>query len=203
MSSEIECLTLLKTQMVDFLDELIESFPTEPDFVIFRIFVKDRLPIQDIMEYIVKNLCPLQDMVKNRDEKFFINNNLLFEKFDDKKTLGEELLTPTKIYVKSCLSAIKTSKVKALAHITGGGLIENLPRVLSPNLTPKIDYNSWKKPEIFSYLQKLGKVEDGEMHRTFNCGVGMAVVVDKNSADLVKNVLEKSGEIVHFIGELA
>jgi phosphoribosylaminoimidazole synthetase len=131
-------------------------------------------------------------------------NSLNFSnKFDDKKTLGEELFTPTKIYVKSCLSAIKTSKVKALAHITGGGLIENLPRVLSPNLTPKIDYNSWKKPEIFSYLQKLGKVEDGEMHRTFNCGVGMAVVVDKNSADLVKNVLEKSGEIVHFIGELA
>lgn len=85
MSSEIELLTHLKTQLVNFLDELIESFPKEPDFVIFRIFVNDRLPITDIMKYITINLCPLQDMIKNKDEKFFLNHNILFEKFDDQE----------------------------------------------------------------------------------------------------------------------
>jgi len=81
MSSEIEILIQLKTQLVNFLDELIESFPNEPDFVIFRIFVNDRIPIADIMKYITLNLCPLQEMVKARDEQFFLNNNVLFEKF--------------------------------------------------------------------------------------------------------------------------
>jgi hypothetical protein len=83
MSSETEILIQLKTQLVNFLDELIESFPSEPDFVIFRIFVNDRLPILDIMKYIVANLCPLHDMIKNRDEKFFLNHNILFEKFNE------------------------------------------------------------------------------------------------------------------------
>jgi hypothetical protein len=79
--SEIEILIQLKTQMVNFLDELIESFPNEPDFVIFRIFVNDRIPIADIMKYITTNLCPLQDMIKNKDDQFFLNHNVLFEKF--------------------------------------------------------------------------------------------------------------------------
>lgn len=86
MSSELELLIQLKTQMVNFLDELIESFPDEPDFVIFRIFVKDQIPVADIMKYIAIKLVPLQHMVKNRDEKFFLNNNILFEKFDEKKS---------------------------------------------------------------------------------------------------------------------
>ena len=81
--AEIQLLTQLKKQLVTFLDELIESFPDEPDFVIFRIFVNDRLPIVDIMNYIVTELCPLKDMIKNRDEKFFLNYNVLFEKFDE------------------------------------------------------------------------------------------------------------------------
>lgn len=83
MSSELELLIQLKTQLVNFLDELIESFPSEPDFVIFRIFVNDRIPIADIMKYITINLCPLQEMVKNRDETFFFNHNILFEKFNE------------------------------------------------------------------------------------------------------------------------
>lgn len=86
MSSELELLIQLKTQMVNFLDELIESFPREPDFVIFRIFVKDQIPIADIMNYIAVKLVPLQDMIKARDESFFLNNNVLFEKFDEKKS---------------------------------------------------------------------------------------------------------------------
>ena len=86
MSSELEILIQLKTQMVNFLDELIETFPNEPDFVIFRIFINDQIPIIDVMEYIAEKICPLQEMVKKRDEKFFINYNALFEKFDEKKS---------------------------------------------------------------------------------------------------------------------
>ena len=117
--------------------------------------------------------------------------------------MGEELLTPTKIYVKSCLEAIRSKKVKALSHITGGGLTENLPRVLSKNVTPKINFKSWKRPEIFDKLQLLGKVTDEEMRRTFNCGIGMVLVVEKNHAEEVKNILIQAGEEVSIIGELA
>jgi phosphoribosylaminoimidazole synthetase len=125
------------------------------------------------------------------------------DKFSDEKTVGEALLTPTRIYVKSCLEAIKSGKVKALSHITGGGLTENLPRVLSKNVTPKIDYNSWTRPAIFDYLQKLGNVTEEEMHRTFNCGIGMVLVVEKGDENEVKTILEKAGEEVFIIGELA
>ena len=83
MSSEIEILTQLKTQLINFLDELIETFPSEPDFVVFRIFANDRIPITEIMNYIVNNLCPLGEMVKNQDEKFFLNYNILFETFTE------------------------------------------------------------------------------------------------------------------------
>lgn len=124
------------------------------------------------------------------------------DKFSDEKTIGEVLLTPTKIYVKSCLAAIKTNKIKALAHITGGGIIENLPRVLSKNTQPKIDYSAWKMPEIFSYLQKLGDVSDDEMRRTFNCGIGMILVCDKEDADEVLTILKNHGEEALVIGKL-
>ncbi len=118
------------------------------------------------------------------------------------QTLGNLLLTPTKIYVKSCLAAIKTGKVKALSHITGGGLTENLPRVLSKNVIPKIDYTSWALPEIFAYLQDLGNLSDEEMRRTFNCGIGMVLVVEKGDVEEIKDVLQKAGEEVFVIGEL-
>mgnify|MGYP006273951301 CR=1 FL=1 len=83
--SELVLLTKLKTNLVNFLDELIESFPSEPDFVIFRIFVKDRIPMTDVMDYIVKNVCPFYEDVKNRNEKVLLENNILFEKFDQNK----------------------------------------------------------------------------------------------------------------------
>ena len=136
--------------------------------------------------------------------RFILEKNLVnfSDKFSAEKTVGEALLTPTKIYVKSCLEAIKTGKVKALSHITGGGLTENLPRVLSKNVTPKIDYKSWIRPEIFDYLQKLGNVTNEEMHRTFNCGIGMVLVVAKGDENEVKAILEKAGEEVFVIGEL-
>ncbi len=120
----------------------------------------------------------------------------------NQQTFAEVLLTPTKIYVKSCLSAIKTGKIKALAHITGGGLTENLPRVLSQNASPKINYNSWQQPEIFTILQKLGKIDQQEMLRTFNCGIGMVLVVDKNHAQEITSLLQENQETVFFIGEL-
>jgi phosphoribosylaminoimidazole synthetase len=125
--------------------------------------------------------------------------------FSDKlgeKTIGEVLLTPTKVYVKSCLAAVKTNKVKALSHITGGGLTENLPRVLSKNTTPKIDYSAWQLPEIFAYLQELGNVSDEEMHRTFNCGIGMVLVVGKGDVEEVLNILQDQGEEAVVIGFL-
>ena len=86
MSSELELLIQLKTQLVNFLDELIETFPSEPDFVIFRIFINDQIPILDIMLYIIDELCPLYDMVKEKNEAFFLEHNILFAKFDEKKS---------------------------------------------------------------------------------------------------------------------
>jgi phosphoribosylaminoimidazole synthetase len=130
-------------------------------------------------------------------------NNLKFsDKSFDERTIGEVLLEPTKIYVKSCLKAIESGKVKALSHITGGGLTENLPRVLSVTTTPKIDYKSWDRPEIFNFLQKLGNVTDEEMHRTFNCGIGMVLVVEKGSENEVLEIVKAQGENAFIIGEL-
>ena len=116
------------------------------------------------------------------------------------KTVGEAIIEPTKIYVRSCLNAIKTGKVKALAHITGGGLLENIPRVLPDNLEAKINYDSWKMPEIFWFLQDQGNIEDHEMHRTFNCGIGMILVVEKNDVELIKSKLAEFNEEALEIG---
>lgn len=119
------------------------------------------------------------------------------------KTVGEHLIEPTKIYVKSCLEAVKTGKVKAMAHITGGGLIENIPRVLSKGSSANIDYTSWQQNEIFSFLQNEGGVADEEMHLTFNCGIGMVLVADKNDADSLIENLVSNGEEAVVIGEIA
>lgn len=127
------------------------------------------------------------------------NINLDF-KLPSGKNLGEALLEPTKIYVKSCLNAIKTGKVKALAHITGGGLLENIPRVLPKNLTAEIDYKSWQLPELFQFLKTAGNVKDTEMQRTFNCGIGMVLVVDKSDFSLIKTKLAEFDEEVLEIG---
>lgn len=133
-------------------------------------------------------------------------NNINFEdkiaEFGDQK-IGDVLLTPTKIYVKPCLAAIKTGNVKALAHITGGGLVENLPRVLNEGLEANIDYDSWQRPDIFPWLQKLGNVSDDEMHRTFNCGIGMVLVVAPKHVEEIQEILEKSGEKSYIIGSLS
>jgi phosphoribosylaminoimidazole synthetase len=136
--------------------------------------------------------------------RYILKQNSLnfFDIAFDKKTFAEILITPTKIYVKSVLEVLKTNKIKALAHITGGGIVENIPRVLSKNLQAKINYKAWQMPEIFKLLQKIGKVSDEEMYRTFNCGIGMALVVNKNNVDEIKQILQANGEEVFEIGEL-
>lgn len=125
-------------------------------------------------------------------------------------SLGEALLTPTRIYVKPLLSALRTfqpsketTTIKGLAHITGGGLVENVPRMLPANLAARIDATSWGGlPPVFHWLKDQGNVSASEMARTFNVGIGMAVVVEKRAAEEVKAFLEKEGESVFVIGEL-
>jgi phosphoribosylformylglycinamidine cyclo-ligase len=120
----------------------------------------------------------------------------------DEKQL-QELLEPTKIYVQSILDVIQTVNIKAISHITGGGLIENIPRVLPNNMSAVIDTNSWQIPNIFRYLQTAGNIDDSEMFRVLNCGVGMIVVVDaKDEGKTIQRLIE-SGENAWKIGSIA
>lgn len=116
------------------------------------------------------------------------------------KSVGELLLTPTKIYVKPLLKLFEKISVHALAHITGGGLIENLPRVLPDNTRAFINKNSWEMPEIFSWLQRHGNVADEEMYRTFNCGIGMVLCVTKQDVAKTIEILREAGETAWPIG---
>ena len=120
--------------------------------------------------------------------------------FDPARSLAEALLVPTRIYVKSCLAAIRDGGVKALAHITGGGLIENIPRVLPDNVAVDIDATAWPLPPVFRWLAEAGGVATTEMARTFNCGIGMVVVVAADRADALTRIFEAGGETVHRIG---
>lgn len=123
--------------------------------------------------------------------------------FAEGQPLGAALLTPTRIYVKPLLKAIKETKaLKALAHITGGGFPENIPRVLPKHLAAEIDLSSFQVPSVFSWLAKTGGVAQNEMLRTFNCGIGMIVVVPADKVDEVTNVLEAEGETVARLGRM-
>ncbi|MDM8335347.1 phosphoribosylformylglycinamidine cyclo-ligase [Wolbachia pipientis] len=113
---------------------------------------------------------------------------------------GEVLLKPTKIYVDSLLPIV--SQVKGIAHITGGGLVDNIPRILPKNLLANININSWKWPDIFLWLAEEGKIEKGEMLKTFNCGIGMILIVDPENIQSVENHFQKRREKVEVIGEL-
>ncbi|MBB3314227.1 phosphoribosylformylglycinamidine cyclo-ligase [Rhizobium sp. BK181] len=123
--------------------------------------------------------------------------------FAEGKSLGEALLTPTRIYVKPLLKAIRETKaIKALAHITGGGFPENIPRVLPKHLAAEIDLTAVKVPAVFSWLSKTGGVEANEMLRTFNCGIGMIAVVSAESVATVTAALEAEGETVVTLGRM-
>ena len=122
--------------------------------------------------------------------------------FDPQRSLGEALLAPTRIYVKSCLAAHRAGRVKALAHITGGGLIENLPRVLPPGVGVEIDGLSWALPAVCAWLARDGGVALADMVRTFNCGIGMAVVVAPDDAAAAAEVFAAQGETLWPIGRV-
>jgi phosphoribosylformylglycinamidine cyclo-ligase len=123
--------------------------------------------------------------------------------FEPGQNLGEALLRPTRIYVRACLAAIRrTGAVKGLAHITGGGLLENVPRVLPAHLAAEIDLASIPVPPVFRWLAQAGPVEEPEMLRTFNCGIGMIMMIDPSACDLIRAVLKKHGEPVVELGRL-
>ena len=116
--------------------------------------------------------------------------------------LSDVLMKPTKIYVKSILSLIEKINVHAMAHITGGGIMENLPRVLPIHLCAKINKNSWELPHLFQWLKDEANLDDTELYKTFNCGIGMAIIVDEKDAHEASNLLRELGEEVHTIGRI-
>lgn len=117
--------------------------------------------------------------------------------------LGEELLRPTRIYVETILNLIKNYRVRGIVHITGGGLIDNVPRVLPQGCQARIEKDSWNWPPIFGFLQENGNITDAEMYKTFNCGIGLCVIVDANDADDVVRQVGALGESAFVIGEIA
>ena len=118
----------------------------------------------------------------------------------DQSTLGETLLRPTRIYVKPLLSLLEEVDIHAMAHITGGGLLENIPRVLPEFTQAHLDKTAWLTPRIFQWLQEKGDIQPQEMYRTFNCGIGMVICVAKKDVSTTLNHLTKAGEIASVIG---
>lgn len=125
--------------------------------------------------------------------------------FDNGKTLREALIAPTRLYVRSVLSLIRHESltVKGLAHITGGGLLENIPRVLPDHCQAVLHEASWELPKLFRWLQAQGNVEQNEMYRVFNCGIGMVVIVSAEQAEAAQAHLVAQGETVYRLGEIA
>ena len=123
--------------------------------------------------------------------------------FEPSRSLGEALLTPTRLYVRSCLAAVrKTKAVKALAHITGGGFVDNIPRVLPDGLSVALDLDCVPVPPVFKWLAGTGKVAETEMLRTFNCGIGMVAVLDRTGAEAAIQQFAENGETVVRLGEV-
>ncbi len=120
--------------------------------------------------------------------------------FETQTLMGDVLLRPTRIYVKSCLAAIERGGVKALAHITGGGLTENLPRVLPQGVAARIDLDSWMLPPLFAWLADVGNLDRQELLRTFNCGIGMILVVAADAVGSVTDAFAANGEEIVEIG---
>ncbi len=118
----------------------------------------------------------------------------------DGKPLADLIMAPTRIYVKPLLALIKSLTVKGMAHITGGGLLENVPRVLPENVVAQLNGKDWHTPALFDWLREMGNVAPQEMYRTFNCGIGMVVIVDKRDADAALKQLNATGETATVIG---
>ncbi|MCO6516344.1 MAG: phosphoribosylformylglycinamidine cyclo-ligase [Snodgrassella sp.] len=122
--------------------------------------------------------------------------------FENGKTLRQAIIAPTRLYVKPVLAALKQFTIKGMAHITGGGISENVPRILPDNTVAAIDAQSWPLPKLFQWLQQAGQVDIQEMYRTFNCGIGMVVIVDAADAVAVQHFLQQQGETVYQIGTI-
>ena len=120
----------------------------------------------------------------------------------DGQPFRERVMAPTRLYVKPVLAAMQQVRTKGMSHITGGGLVENIPRCLPENTKAVLDNSAWPRPEIFSWLQREGGVAEGEMHRTFNCGIGFVVIVSAADADQATQVLQAQGQTVYRIGRI-
>ena len=130
------------------------------------------------------------------------SNPDLDAEFDGGKTLRQAVIAPTRLYVKPILAALEKFEIKGMAHITGGGLTENIPRVLPENCVAQIDAQSWPLPKLFQWLQQAGNVERQEMYRTFNCGIGMVVIVPADQAEAVQAFLAEQGETMYRLGTI-
>ncbi len=126
------------------------------------------------------------------------------DRFGD-STLADVVMAPTRIYVKPVLAAIAQfgPAIKGLAHITGGGLLDNVPRILQPGLQAQLHASAWPLPALFDWLQREGDIEPGEMHRVFNCGIGMVLVVDAAQADAISTALSAADQTVYTLGQIA
>jgi phosphoribosylformylglycinamidine cyclo-ligase len=124
-------------------------------------------------------------------------------RFDPEHLLGQMLLEPTRIYVKSLLPEVRAGRIKGLAHITGGGLLENIPRVLPDGAHAQVDADRWPLPPLFAWLQAGGSIEPGELARTFNCGIGMVAIVAEQNVEAVTAALTQAGEQVFAVGQVA
>ena len=120
----------------------------------------------------------------------------------ENQSVAEALLTPTRIYVSSLMPLVRQGLIKGLAHITGGGLTENTPRMLPSHLTPVYDFDSWERPAVFNWLQEAGGIAEAEMQRAFNCGIGMVIACEAYDAAEILTLLKDSGETANIIGHL-
>ena len=123
-------------------------------------------------------------------------------KFDGERTLADVVMAPTRIYVKQVLATMEKVTIKGMAHITGGGLLENVPRVLPENTVAELEKAAWPRPKLFDWMQAEGNVAENEMHRVFNCGIGLVIVVAAADADVAMAELKAAGESVYRIGKI-
>ncbi len=122
--------------------------------------------------------------------------------FDQGKTLRQAIMAPTRLYVKPVLAALQQYPIKGMAHITGGGITENVPRVLPDNTVAQINADAWALPKLFQWLQQAGNVASQEMYRTFNCGIGMVLIVAAEQAESITALLREQGETVYPLGHI-
>lgn len=122
--------------------------------------------------------------------------------FDGEHSLADVIMAPTRLYVKPMLTAMQALTIKGMAHITGGGITENLPRVLPSDVVAQLEANSWQMPKLFQWVQEQGNVDTQEMYRTFNCGIGMCVVVAAEDAQNAIDCLQQAGETVYTLGRI-